>query len=199
MPDHKVRTQVAVLDDTAEVVVVRGGTRIQFNASGGIDVFGDAPVMRHPPVNGRAPPVPPPGELTPRVSAGPKIGDTMEDGTKFAGISPDTGKPMYAVPVDAPLTMKWKQAMRYAATFKGHGHPKGTFRVPTKDELTILFENKAAIGGFNETGSDSDVRYWSSAEQLHDCVDSAWVRLFSNGRRGWDPKSAASSLRLVRS
>lgn len=31
-----------------------------------------------------------------------KIGDVMKDGTIYAGISPDTGKEMYAAPVDAP-------------------------------------------------------------------------------------------------
>src|ERR1039458_10259614 len=32
----------------------------------------------------------------------PKIGDKMPDGTVLAGISPDTNKPMYATPADAP-------------------------------------------------------------------------------------------------
>jgi hypothetical protein len=31
----------------------------------------------------------------------PRIGDTMPDGTIYAGVSPDTGKAMYATPADA--------------------------------------------------------------------------------------------------
>jgi hypothetical protein len=54
----------------------------------------------------------------------------MEDGIIYAGISPDTGKPLYALPADASLSMKWKQAMEYAANFEGHGYPEGAFRVP---------------------------------------------------------------------
>jgi hypothetical protein len=32
----------------------------------------------------------------------PTIGDKMPDGTVFAGISPETNKPMYATPKNAP-------------------------------------------------------------------------------------------------
>lgn len=38
-----------------------------------------------------------------------EIGDRMEDGTIYAGISPDTGKKMYTTSADAPLTMTWNQ------------------------------------------------------------------------------------------
>src|SRR5947208_742399 len=46
---------------------------------------------------------------------GAVIGASIPDGTIYAGISPDSQKPMYAAPADAKLTMKWKQAMDYAA------------------------------------------------------------------------------------
>jgi hypothetical protein len=36
----------------------------------------------------------------------PEVGDTMKDGTIYAGISPDTGKPFYAMPEDAPQPVK---------------------------------------------------------------------------------------------
>src|SRR5690349_17209341 len=35
---------------------------------------------------------------------GPKVGDLIPDRTIFAGISPDTGNPMFTTPLDAPLT-----------------------------------------------------------------------------------------------
>ncbi len=188
MPDRKVRVQV-VLEEGAEAVVVRGGIRIQFNVSVGIDVFGNVPVTLYPPVNDVA---------QPQAGIQPQIGDTMADGTKFAGISPDTGKPMYALPADTPLTVKWKQAMAYADTFRRHGHPKSTFRVPTTGELNVLFQNRAKIGGFNETGSYPSGWYWSSTEHRGN-ADCAWVQRFVDGRRDWHPESFESSLRLVRS
>src|SRR5262249_13943526 len=64
-----------------------------------------------------------------------QIGDVMEDGTKYAGISPDTSKPMFVTPDDAPLTMKWKEAKDYAANLG--------MRLPTKGELNVLFNNRA--------------------------------------------------------
>ena len=54
--------------------------------------------------------------------AEPKIGDRMPDGTIFAGISPDTNKPMYATPADASLTMTFNNAQKFAAKLDAHGH-----------------------------------------------------------------------------
>src|SRR5438477_1088089 len=82
----------------------------------------------------------------------PQVGDKMADGSIFAGISPDTGKKMFATPADAPLTMKWKQAMDYAARLDVLGHTD--WRVPTTGELNVLWENRdkgALKGTFNVT------------------------------------------------
>src|SRR2546425_3898208 len=102
-------------------------------------------------------------------------GDRMPDGTVYAGISPETGKPMYTTPTDARLTMNWEQAMEYATKVDAHGHQD--WRVPTKGELNVLFNNRAAIGGFNDTGRHPGGRYWSSTE----AVLGAWDQRFSNG------------------
>src|SRR5260370_32029681 len=98
-----------------------------------------------------------------------KIGDEMADGTVYAGISPNTHRPMYTTQADAiPVKRWWERAGRLTFTFKqAHeqaqmlnkrvlaGHTD--WRVPTAHELKILFENRAAIGGFS---SKND--YWSS-------------------------------------
>jgi hypothetical protein len=183
----KTNTQV-VLDDSAEIIVVRGGIRVQFNANGGIDVYGNAPVTLHPPVNAVAP--------QPQIKTDPQVGDRMDDGTVFGGISPDTNKPMYVRPADQPLTMKWKQAMDYAAHFEGHGKAAGTFHLPTEGELNVLFQNRAKIGGFNETGSTPAGWYWSSTQYVY---NTARGQRFSDGSRFWGNKSLRSSVRLVRS
>src|SRR5437868_4494417 len=77
-------------------------------------------------------------------------GDRMNDGTVYAGISPDTGKPMYTTPADAPLTYTFNQAQKYAANVDEHDHQD--WRVPTTGELKVLFDKRAAIGGFNLDG-----------------------------------------------
>lgn len=187
MAEGKAKTEV-VLDDGVEITVVRGGIKIQFNANGGIDVYGNAPVTLHAPVNDVVP--------QPQVKTEPQVGDRMDDGTVFGGISPDTNKPMYVRPADESLTMKWKQAMDYAARFEGHGKPVGTFRLPTEGELNVLFQNRAKIGGFNETGSHPAGWYWSSAQ---DDGNGARGQRFSDGTRGWHYKSGHSLVRLVRS
>jgi hypothetical protein len=109
----------------------------------------------------------------PAAKAGPKPGDRMADGTVYAGISPNTGKAMYTTPKDATLTMKWKAAVEYAAKLDAHGHRD--WRVPTKGELNVLFNNRAAIGGFDVSAAGW---YWSSSQ---DANDDAWGQRFIDG------------------
>ena len=122
-----------------------------------------------------------------------KIGYKMADGTVYAGISPDSGKPLYTTPADAPRTMQRRAAMKYAAKLDAHGHTD--WRVPTKAELNVLFNNRAAIGGFKVSGSNPAGWYWSSTESY----DRTWdIRRFSDGTEGWNYEANWSSLRCVR-
>jgi hypothetical protein len=127
------------------------------------------------------------------VAAEPKIGDKMPDGTVFAGISPDTNKSMYATLADAPLTMTFNKATEYAAKLDAHGHQD--WHVPTKAELNVLFNNRAAIGGFNVTGSNPAGWYWSSSSNYKWF---AWVLRFSDGYQYYSGKVNHSSVRCVR-
>jgi hypothetical protein len=135
--------------------------------------------------------VEPPAALLDRIL--PKPGKRMPDGTVYAGISPDTGRAMYTTPEDAPGTMKWKDAMKYAAKLDAHGHKD--WRVPSKAELNVPFNNRAAIGGFDVTGSLPGGCYWSSTEYGS---KSAWDQRFSHGTPYWTSKLTDSSLRCVR-
>ena len=128
-----------------------------------------------------------------RAEAMPQIGDKMPDGTVYAGLSPDTNKPMYTTPADAPLTYNFNQAQKYAAKLDAHGHTD--WRVPTKGELNVLFQNRDAIGGFDIYGSQPAGWYWSSS-QVNNFV--AWDQRFSDGDQGIDLKRDGSSLRCVR-
>jgi hypothetical protein len=64
--------------------------------------------------------------------------------------------------------------------------------LPSKDELNILFLNKAAIGGFTDTA------YWSSSEYS---ITGAWYEYLDDGRQfGVDnSKNGAALTRAVRS
>lgn len=128
---------------------------------------------------------------------GRRIGDRMEDGTLCAGISPDTTRPFYVLPADAPLIMQWKQAMEYAAGFEGGGQPKGAFRVPTQEELNVLFEHRARIGGFYENGRYAETWYWSSTVD-GDFPNLAWDQSFDHGLRSMHHQNCEGRLRLVK-
>lgn len=131
-----------------------------------------------------------------------QIGEPMPDGTIYAGISPDTGKAMYTTPADAvsrrfPLTPRlaftFNQAVRYAKNIM-HGHQD--WRVPTAGELYELFNNRAAIGGFDVSGSYPSGFYWSSMSDPSGVV--AWQRRFSDGYDQLTGCYHAAALRCVR-
>jgi hypothetical protein len=123
----------------------------------------------------------------------PEPGDKMPGGTIYAGISPDTHRPLYTTPEDAPLTYTFNEARKYAAKLDAYGYHD--WRVPTKGELNVLFQNKAAIRGFGVSLSGPAGWYWSSTEgNLYD----AWVQRFSTGDQNTFITNFYSSLRLVR-
>ena len=121
------------------------------------------------------------------------VGDRMPDGTIYAGLSPETGKGMYTTRHDAKLTHSFNQAKDYAAGLDAHGHTD--WRVPTKGELNVLYNNRAAIGGFNVTGLDSAGWYWSSSENGAFTVE---VQRFSDGDQYFCANPNRLSLRCVR-
>src|ERR1035438_1397603 len=110
------------------------------------------------------------------ANAEPKMDDKMPDGTVYVGISPDTGRAIYTTPADASLTMTFNEAKEYAAKLDAHGHQD--WRVPTKGELNVLFQNRAAIGGFDESGSYPG---WYGSSSQNYFYYYAWVQRFSHG------------------
>jgi hypothetical protein len=184
--------EIALGDDLGDIAVKANGVRVEIHTDGSIvaytksdvDAYTNGAVHVHPAVN---------DDAKPAVISVPKSGERMSDGTIFAGISPETNKPMYTTPQDAPLTMRWKAAMEYAAKLDTLGHQD--WRAPTKGELNVLFKNRAAIGGFDESGSSPAGWYWSSSQGDY----GAWDQRFSGGNQNYNIfKGDASSLRCVR-
>jgi cytochrome c peroxidase len=127
------------------------------------------------------------------------VGDRMEDGTIYAGVSPDTGRNIFVTPKDAPSILKWKTAMTYAAGLDANGHKD--WKLPTRAELNLLYQNRhkgALRGTFNENGAGIAGWYWSSTERPDDADYASMVRL-SDGSRDWDWKINEASVRPVRS
>tara|TARA_R110000824_G_scaffold168348_1_gene345333 strand:- start:156 stop:641 length:486 start_codon:yes stop_codon:yes gene_type:complete len=77
----------------------------------------------------------------------------------------------------------WDDAMK-ACTDLGDG-----WRLPTKDELNLLFENREKIGGFANFG------YWSSTEYGNGY---AWGQGFGSGNQGGNNKGNGAYVRSVR-
>jgi hypothetical protein len=101
------------------------------------------------------------------------------------------------MPEDVPLTHAFNSAQKCAQganaqKFCGHDD----WRVPTKNELNLLFNNRAAIGAFNVSGSTPAGWYWSATP--HDKW-LAWCQQFSDGGQYYNGyKDKHSSVRLVR-
>ena len=175
---------VAVKVNGVRVEVHTDGSILAYTKNGRVDAYTDGDVQVHHVAN---------DDSKLKVTTTPQVGDKMDDGTIFAGVSPDTNKPMYATPADAPLTYTFNQAQKYAANLDANGHKD--WRAPTKGELNVLFNNRAAIGGFNETGSDPAGWYWSSSQGYY---GDAWDQRFSDGSQNASFKGYDSSLRCVR-
>ena len=84
---------------------------------------------------------------------------------------------------DFPM-MNWDDAKKACANL-GSG-----WRLPTKDELNLMYKNRKKIGGF------ANNYYWSSTEYLNRF---AWRQNLSAGRQDYLDKYYGISVRAVRS
>jgi hypothetical protein len=129
-----------------------------------------------------------------------EIGDKMVDGTFYAGISPDTNKPMYVTPADATVLMDFNQAAQYAGNLNFGGHQD--YRIPSRAEWEVLQENceKGSLKGtFNLTGSSAGGRWvgWYVSSTSLDTT-TAWQQRLSDGWQYYYRKDCAASVRCVR-
>ncbi len=134
-----------------------------------------------------------------KEAATPKIGDTDEDGWKYAGVSPMTGQPLYVAPQDSGV-MKWKNAINAVQNLKKQGKPG--VHVPSEEELTQMFNYEAALGGFKKAKNPAGY-YWSSSPDFSPGAEFfAWMatKCFDDGENAYGhTKKDKRSVRLVRS
>jgi hypothetical protein len=179
------KKEISFSENAGDVTVKVEGTRVEFHTNGSILVYTNNAV--------KVSPIAIDDDSKPAAPAAPKIGDAMPDGTICAGILPDTGKAMYTTPTDASLTMTFNETKEYASKLDAHGH--NDWRLPTKAEPKVLFNNRAAIGGFDVSGSDPAGWYWSGT-QYDTWI--AWDQRFSDGYQSYNNKGYRSSVRCVR-
>src|SRR5690349_11517927 len=94
---------IVAMRGTGDVEFRIGDIRIEINADGtiaacrnkNVDAFTDGTVHHHPAAKD--------SQNRAKNKTEPEIGSRVSDGTIYAGISPATGKPLYATPVDARL------------------------------------------------------------------------------------------------
>ena len=84
---------------------------------------------------------------------------------------------------DFPNQMSWYDAKKACADL-GNG-----WRLPTKDEVILIYENKDKIGGI------AMIFYWSSTDFNN---LSAWIQNFHDGFQFYDFKNNDYSVRAVR-
>ena len=82
-----------------------------------------------------------------------------------------------------PKMMNWAEAKRACAAL-GEG-----WRLPNKEELNILYQNKENIRGF------VDGYYWSSTVLIKNF---AWSQRFNNGKQDWLPERLPAYVRAIR-
>ncbi|MEN8157253.1 MAG: DUF1566 domain-containing protein [Bacteroidota bacterium] len=109
-------------------------------------------------------------------------------------VTPDGKHGLVAETQDQSAGVKWFEALDVISVPANHSNDGNDFtdwRLPTKYEISLMYTNKIAIGGFT-----ADL-YWSSTE--YNGSTNAWAHNFNTGSPGWNDKSTLYKVRAVRS
>jgi TPR repeat protein len=118
-------------------------------------------------------------------SATYKINDTLDDGSTVFHVDASGIHGLATERRDYGYhRLDWNSAMTTASTYG-----RSMWRLPTKDELNMLYQQKTIVGGFTK-----DV-YWSSTEGG---CNVAWSQFFLNGNGYTGEKSFTKHVRVVR-
>ncbi len=81
------------------------------------------------------------------------VGNACDNGTIYAGVSPDTANALIITPSDAPAKYKWDEAVAFCNSFTGSGY--NDWRLPSAAEAGKIQDGWGHIGGL------SNSYYWS--------------------------------------
>jgi hypothetical protein len=117
----------------------------------------------------------------------PSVGDVMEDGTIFAGMSPVDGKALYVLPSRINGSMAWDVANKHLSGLNVCGH--NDWRLGTPREVEEIYEHRNEGGLkklFNHLGRET--KFWTSEQKEFDFngrnVPYCGVYLFSDKDEG---------------
>jgi len=178
--------------DSDTVVVRKHGISVAFNADGSVDVLRPRPRRRRvtrDTIHFSVPSKQQRGSNAKQVA----VGDRMPDGSVFAGVSPDTGRPFFVAEKDAPLTLTWRQAVGYAEDMGSSSSYE--WRLPTKAELNTLFLHRAKIPGLRTNGVMGSGHYWTEQGSV---PFGSFSKSFGDGAWYWRSRDGHASIRLVR-
>jgi len=114
-------------------------------------------------------------------------GDVVRNGTVYLGISPQTNKDFYFSSKNPEYRIPWRDAMISASRL--YAHEKSGWRIPTLDEMEIIYRNKEFIEGFRLSGG-----YWASAPHY---LQMGWRFNMNTGGRLMSTKSETAKTLYV--
>lgn len=103
-----------------------------------------------------------------------KPGTKMPNGSIFAGNNPVSGFPIFTTIFDWRSLHTWLDACQ--ACNRLGACSVSDWRLPSQDELAVLYENRVAIGNFAEEGL-----YWCSVPNYLRMV--YWAQDFATGQQ----------------
>ena len=116
MTDDKI-TDISLGACDGTVAIRANGTLIEIHSDGSVETYTNGVVHVRPPRDDM------------QAGPPPRVGQDMPDGSVYAGVSPDTHRPMYTTREDAPLNTTFARAQNYAAALDAHDHRD--WRLPT--------------------------------------------------------------------
>ena len=119
------------------------------------------------------------------------IGESYGGGIVF-WVTTDGLHGLIAETQDQSVSSTWYNAQDIISTNSNHstaGKLYTDWRLPTKNELNLLYSERVAVGGFSTRS------YWSSTEFVY---SGAWYQYFNNGGKFYSNKSDRSYVRAVR-
>ena len=120
-----------------------------------------------------------------------KIGESYRGGIVFY-VTPNGRHGLIAETQDQFKLCTWFNAQDYISTSSNHskeGQKFTDWRLPTKNELYLLFLKKDLVGGF------AAPYYWSSTEVDG---DNAWLQNVDDGSQGFKDKGSTGYVRAIR-
>jgi hypothetical protein len=109
----------------------------------------------------------------------------MPDGTIYAG-QYGGGIKVFAAAHDGPSSRVW-EAKEYVATMnrqRAYGHDD--WQLPSRAKSSVLFNSRAAIGGFDLSGDELDSSYWTEDRAPGTDESTGYTKNFGSGRVEYD-------------